>query len=84
MRSASERADDRDVDAGRELRLVLAARFDREGSISGSIELAEGGQRRFTGWLGLAAAITELAERDMPAKTSDRAYPAEPEGQQKA
>jgi hypothetical protein len=55
-------ADDRRVGATQELRLVLVARLDPQGSISGSIQTAEGEPRRFSGWLGLAAAITESAE----------------------
>jgi hypothetical protein len=59
------------VDEAQELRLVLEASLEPEGSISGSLRGAEGEPRRFTGWLGLAAGITELAgEGDGGAATS--------------
>jgi hypothetical protein len=43
--------------------LVLDARLDDKGSIQGSVKPARGEPRHFSGWLGLAAAITELADR---------------------
>lgn len=44
--------------------LTLKASVDPQGSISGSIAGEEEGEpRRFSGWLGLAAQITELLDR---------------------
>jgi hypothetical protein len=64
MRSTRRGADDRVVESAQELRLLLEASLDRDGSISGSLRGAREQSRPFSGWLGLAAAITELADRE--------------------
>ena len=58
------RADHRFVESAQEVRLLLEASLDRDGSISGSLRGAQDESRPFSGWLGLAAAITELADRE--------------------
>ncbi|HZA89213.1 MAG TPA: hypothetical protein VE401_03190 [Solirubrobacterales bacterium] len=57
-------ADHRFVESAQEVRLLLEASLDGDGSISGSLRGAQGESRPFSGWLGLAAAITELADRE--------------------
>jgi hypothetical protein len=55
-------ADDPAIGPTQDISLVLQATLDDQGFISGSLRGAEGEPRPFSGWLGLAAAITELAE----------------------
>lgn len=64
MRRRGARLDHRRVPETPEVSLMLKASVDPQGSISGSIAGDEEGEpRRFSGWLGLAAQITELLDR---------------------
>lgn len=64
MRRYGARLDHRRVPETPEVSLMLKASVDPQGSISGSIAGEEDAEpRRFSGWLGLAAQITELLDR---------------------
>jgi len=56
--------------------LVLEASLDEAGLIGGSVRLEQGAPRPFHGWLGLTAAITELAEGAPPRSGAAERDPA--------
>lgn len=58
------------MDTATSIRLVLEARLDRE-SISGALRAQDEEPLRFSGWLGLVAAIDAAAKRSHPGPTGE-------------
>lgn len=58
------------VDPGTSIRLVLEARLDRD-SITGALRAEHEEPLRFSGWLGLVAAIDAAARQSRPCAGAD-------------
>jgi hypothetical protein len=64
------------VGADRSVNAVLEVQLDDHGSISGTLQGMTGDPVGFTGWLGLVAAITGLADRAHGAGRMPKRNPA--------